>query len=133
MDEIKLEVCSLSGAQLNWAVAIALGLKPGWFDYNSHEHTVRIDNKSFDPSGNWADGGPIVEKHWIGFHRNGKLLYRDEEKRWAAHRIPDLDLPPPRTGYDAKGATALIAAMRCFVLSRSGPEVSVPVFLKDGL
>lgn len=63
----------------------------------------------YSPSANWAQGGPIVERE--------KITVSDSLDFWAA-------------GYNGTlryfGPTPLIAAMRCFVMSKLGEVVEVP-------
>jgi hypothetical protein len=57
----------------------------------------------------WAFGGPIIE-------REGIAIKREPEGDWKAVSRTD-------TSY---GWTPLIAAMRCYVVSKLGNEVEVP-------
>jgi hypothetical protein len=56
-------------------------------------------------STDWAQGGPIIEREGIA------LL------------PPELAEMP---GYEGRGETLLIAAMRCYVTSKLGDEIEVP-------
>ncbi len=71
------------------------------------------------PSTNWKQGGPIIEDALIyvmpGCGALGTVFM------WDA-RIDDPEGEP----WEASGPTPLIAAMRCFVLSRLGEEVEFP-------
>jgi hypothetical protein len=58
----------------------------------------------FSPSTDWAQGGPIIEREGIA------LL------------PPQLAEMP---GYEGRGETLLIAAMRCYVASKLGDEVEI--------
>lgn len=70
----------------------------------------------YEPSTNWAQGGPIIERERI------MLSPLHESSEWSA-------LSGCRT-KGAKGPTPLIAAMRCYVASKLGDEVDVPEELK---
>jgi hypothetical protein len=72
----------------------------------------------FEPSENWGDGGPIIEREKITLD-----VWGDE---WLATRIEDPAIS------EAIGPTPLIAAMRCYVVSQLGDEVEVPDELKGG-
>lgn len=120
---MKIKIAEATPLQLDWLVAKCEG--------RSGETALRDSHYGvYSPSTNWAQGGPIIEREGVGLHRNSKLLYLNDEKRWQAHLIIALDGPPPRTGYDSKGPTSLIAAMRCYVASKLGDEVEVPEDLK---
>ena len=64
-----------------------------------------IDDPHFYSS-DWAQGGPIIE-------RGGISLECDEFARWHANGGWSSDTP-------------LLAAMRCYVVSKLGDEVEVP-------
>ena len=64
------------------------------------------------PSTDWAQGGPIIEREKIALDTWG-----DE---WLATRIEGSAIS------EAIGPTPLIAAMRCYVASKLGDEVEVP-------
>jgi len=86
---------------LNWAVARA----------NGNTGTFGIDG--WNPSTNWAQGGPIIERERI------TVDAREHGTLWVAHSR--------QVGQDGiTGPTPLIAAMRCFVASKLGDEVEVP-------
>ena len=65
----------------------------------------------YNPSTDWAHGGPIVERCCIN-------VYYDGGGYWCATTDSG---DPPRFG-----PTPLIAAMRCYVASKLGDEVEVP-------
>jgi hypothetical protein len=67
----------------------------------------------FSPTTDWLQGGPIIEREVIDVWSTGI-------KNWGAAN-------GHRTG---SGPTPLIAAMRCFVLSKLGEEVEIPEELK---
>ena len=71
----------------------------------------------FEPSENWGDGGPIIEREGIAtwFER-----YEDEDAGlpcWFAAKYGEREYPGP---------TLLIAGMRCYVASKLGDKVEVP-------
>lgn len=109
----------LTGAALDWAVSKCEGIKWEQGDLDAGEF-----GPGFKPSTNWADGGPIIEREfitcgWDWSHEVGHMGFAEQRKRsieWYAIRR-------------YTGPTLLIAAMRCFVASRLGDEVEVPVGL----
>ena len=74
---------------------------------------ARLGGQLYDPTENWSQGGPIIEREGIQITPG-----------WSAiiHKNIFID------GLECfmQGPTALIAAMRCFVASRLGEEVEVP-------
>ena len=66
---------------------------------------------AFEPSEDWAQGGPIIERENIALYPHGDGTYEAE-----------VFLNPKR----GAGPTPLIAAMRCYVASKLGDEVEVP-------
>ena len=97
----------LTGVALDWAVAEAEG-----HDFPAADAFCGI----FNPSTDWAQGGPIIERWMIDCdtYRHG----------WRAARHVSTT---PTYGY---GPTPLIAAMRCYVASKLGEEVDVPELLQ---
>ena len=61
----------------------------------------------YQPSRNWVYGGPIIDAEYIG-------VMPVSDAWW---RAGDVD------GAGGFGPTALVAAMRCFVAAKFGPEV----------
>lgn len=102
---MKIKTNELIGAALDWAVAKCEG-----YDY------YRLDGSGwttdcFNPSIDWAQGGPIIEREGI------ELTCTDE---WKAF-MPFQSIP-----CDEDGPTPLIAAMRCYVASKLGDTVDIP-------
>ena len=106
-----MKTSELTGAALDWAVAkcdfegappinIVCGV------------LYTLEGDGWQPSTNWEQGGPIIEKWMIDVvgYRSG----------WRAARHCGL---APTYGY---GPTPLIAAMRCYVASKLGDEVEIP-------
>jgi hypothetical protein len=77
----------------------------------------------YQPSTDWAQGGPIIERENISTVREGDAgnwiasVYDYAESDWHLH-----------TG----GTTPLEAAMRCYVASKLGDEVEIPKELTQG-
>jgi len=113
---MKIKTSELTGATLDWAVAIAAKMtvevqpagkcgRPLYVLAAEQGCTPWIWN----PSESWHQGGPIIEKHIT------KL--EDLGDSWGAEGV---DAP------EHFGPTPLIAAMRCHVASELGGEVEVP-------
>ena len=101
-------VSELTGAALDWAVAKCEGVVyhgPAWTKYST----------------DWAQGGPIIEREGINLDNYAK------NPKWSAWTpAPDRESGEAQ----AYGPTPLIAAMRCYVVSKLGDEVEIPWELK---
>lgn len=101
----------LTGAALDWAVAKCEGLSP------EIDQCVLVDSEYYVPSEDWAQGGPIIE-------REGMDLHREDLNKWLARMWWDDE----NSSGDVQmyGPTPLIAAMRCYVVSKLGDTVEIP-------
>ena len=113
---MRVRAGELSDVALDWAVASAQGLLAfGWEnDMGLLDITLSTgEHEYFNPSLDWAQGGPIIERERI------ELTYYGDAQGWAVYagRIVQS------AGI---GHTPLIAAMRCYVASKLGDEVDVP-------
>jgi len=126
---MKIKTSELTGAALDWAVAQNMtggelfqsgrvayavvlqsvgGIISPYFVEDSG--VVRCE---FEPSANWLQGGPIIERELI------ELRY-DRTGRWANAWIAST------LERMLGGPTPLIAAMRCYVAAKLGDEVDIP-------
>jgi hypothetical protein len=98
---MKIKTSELTGAALDWAVAMA-------------ENWAGADFENKPYSTDWSQGGPIIEREHISVEatRVGGL-----GDRWMA------DIQTDCTQFADK---PLIAAMRCYVASKLGDDVDVP-------
>ena len=102
-----MKVSELSGFALDWAVALC---EVGPIDIKD------IDDPHFY-STDWSEGGPIIEREGINLDNYAK------NPKWSAWTpAPDRESGEAQ----AYGPTPLIAAMRCYVASRLGEEITVP-------
>ena len=127
---MKVKTADLIGPALDWAVGTALELpveicqifqygRPNGKHYISIGETDKDGAEvDFEPSEEWSQGGPLIEREWLDI--TSWPNESDEEERWQCHQY---DAPKP---YQALGPTPLVAAMRCLVASRLGDEVDVP-------
>ena len=108
-----MKTAELIGPALDWAVAKCegyIGARHSWL----HETTLKkIEDGSFHPSSNWAQGGPIIEREKITITQSNDIM---------------ASIFRPEVGYEFKkrGPTPLVAAMRAYVASKLGDEVEVP-------
>ena len=114
-----MKTSKLIDSTLDWAVAetngmFSFGVYTGSRVINDKLHLLNsngdVFNSPYQPSKNWAQGGPIIERE--------KITVWNNEVWWHAAYNDGTD--------DIYGQTPLIAAMRCYVASKLGDEVDVP-------
>lgn len=143
---MKQRTNELTGHALNWAVAQAegdkvyrprLGRPTDWDkeaylkDGSDDRWVVRVQNPrvarfvdwTYNPSGDWWQGGGIVE-------REVSMLARTNGGDWIAQGVYDFANDTEAQRY--YGKTLLEAAMRCYVASKLGDEVEIPTELTQG-
>lgn len=102
-----MKTSELSGVQLDWAVAVAEGLPFKGMVVDEELNPLRYHN-------DWKSAGPIIEREAINTEWTGI-----PNAQWfASMESEDLE---------AHGPTPLVAAMRCYVASKLGEEVDLPV------
>lgn len=115
-----VKVSELSGKALDYAVAICQNVEidsngcPIWFD------SGRIDANrvEYNPSQYWAIAGPIIEREKMEitpYGINGEWRARDFYE-------PSPGVPCA----EQYGNSSLVAAMRCYVVSKMGESVEIP-------
>jgi hypothetical protein len=113
-----MRTAELTGTALDWAVAKCEGV--ALLDPHNNEWelcwTLLGDNSGnyYQPSTDWAQGGPILEREGIEIRRS----FNSEHGAWQAIRHQFKN--------NTSGPTPLIAAMRCYVASKLGDEVEIP-------
>ena len=139
---MKCKVQDLSGPALDWAVASALGslntsrmVRPGTSaiqaELNSRGQVTAWDDDKFDyglfePTTNWKQGGPIIEKQEIELLKWAIDGWKAKDTNYQF-----LNTPQERVHFaEMYGPTPLIAAMRCYVASKLGEEIEIPEELK---
>ena len=98
----------LTGIALDWAVAECEG-----HDFPSADAVCGI----FNPSTDWAQGGPIIEREMIS-------VWPWDDVTWKAEEAIVFET--------ARGPTPLIAAMRCYVAAKLGDDIEIPEELNQG-
>lgn len=126
MKMVKVKTADLVGAQLDFAVAQADGLRIEWRRTNIAPglHPMVVDGSGifrgpFPYSTCWRFGGPIIERERI------TIAHEPSRGGWSA----GLVVASPTCDYFnwlGYAEVPLIAAMRAFVASKLGGEVEVP-------
>jgi hypothetical protein len=116
---IEVKTAELEGAALDWAVAQVDCVKVEYRGFGRLDPVNDWDAHSYSPSTDWAQGGPLLEKHYI------ELSIGDEDY-WANRTCTSRYDDDPRK---YPGATMLIAACRAIVAAKLGDTVSVPAEL----
>lgn len=113
---MKIKVSEATDNQLIWLVAKCLGHQ--W--RNTEQGTQYSPAKTqcwqwWRPTTDWAQGGPIIEGEQIS-------LMHDNDGTWRAEK----ENSEGDTEWFESGPTPLIAAIRCYVVSKLGDKVEVP-------
>ena len=110
-------------SQINYLVAKIEGVKFTLAQvYGLWSVVSEYNYRLYEPATDWAQGGPIIEREGISL-----TSYLDEEDPyWIGSvecRYKDFNAT---AYYEEYGPTPLIAAMRCYVVSKLGDTVDVP-------
>lgn len=129
---MKIKTSDLTGAALDWAVCMALGMKPEDIliylpgpkaslykrlrDEDGQLNHTYMTGPDLLFSRRWEAGGPIIERErlWVCSSHQSKGWF-SESPRGDVERF--------------LGPTPLVAAMRCFAASKLGCEVEIPMEL----
>ena len=121
---MKIKTSELKDRALDYVVAkIESGIEPEYFNdciwITTGSFFTRVRRNVFEPSTNWSQGGPIIERERIS------VVDVDGYDFWKADKLNKEAIP-----VISYGPTPLIAAMRCYVASKLGDEVEIPEELK---
>jgi hypothetical protein len=121
-----MKTSDLTGITLDYAVGVALGHDMSKaINFGAYlripAHAGSAYTVTFCPSTDWTIGGPLIERERIQL----TTIYQHDLKvdnEWGAYLDDGRDIIDSVMG----GHTPLAAAMRCYVASRLGDEVSIP-------
>ena len=126
---MKIKTNQLTGAALDWAVAIC----EGFTDYDHATETMlpprkeygRVNMYEYSYSTDWAEGGPIIEREkvcveYMAGAGDGGLDV------WVTEVLHEDRKYSGVTSSAGEGPTPLIAAMRCYVASKLGDYIDIP-------
>lgn len=101
----------LTGAALDWAVARIEGFPADTARFIDIFIYQNRTGQGYCYSRDWSLAGPIIEREGVELEFDGNL--------WNAGMFHDED-------FIAQDSTPLTAAMRCYVASKLGDEVTIP-------
>lgn len=129
-----VKTSELSGAALNYAVGLCEGRKPRVFSgvVRATGHPDLPDGTVvFGPelnySTDWSNGEPIIDREGISIIRCNDLYFPIGNEKGEYYESYFRADNGPVKRY---GPTPLIAAMRCYVASQHGEEITLPEDLK---
>lgn len=112
-----VKTADLSGVALNWAVAKSEGwtTKRCGCECNCLQHRNPFGRPNVVPkfSTDWSLAGPIIERELLDLSADTR---HPADTRWQADNGQDKA---------SCGPTPLVAAMRCYVVSKFGDEIDV--------
>jgi hypothetical protein len=130
-----MKTSELTGAALDWAVAKCNGKTLYYFvdDPFKKDPWLTVDGNadqplhSYTPSTDWSQGGPIIERE--DFHR----IVRNLGQGYTVSKklVVLTDDGEVIRWVHGVGPTILIAAMRCYVASKSGDDIEIPTELGE--
>ena len=133
---MKIKTSALTSPALDWAVAVAEGLRPvytrDWVSPSAPDDPRRVCVapqgflQPFEPSRGGVPILGIVERERINA-RTGIRSRQGVSEGWVAF-VWFKNLP----AFPMEGPTMAIAAMRCYVASKLGNEVEIPDILVEG-
>ena len=124
---MKIKTSELKDRALDYVVVkIESGIEPEYFNdciwITTGSFFTRVRRNVFEPSTNWSQGGPIIERERIQiFPHNGAT-------EWCG--VSHVQREDYVALLTKDGPTPLIAAMRSYVASKLGDEVEIPEELK---
>ena len=118
---MKIKTSELTGAALDWAVAKCEGPNSVAACYYDEDDLPMCRDEAphmeWQPSTDWAQGGPIIERTGIATSPHDTLGWAAFQSHTAIDGV---------IYKDYFGPTPLISAMRCYVASKLGDEVKIP-------
>lgn len=108
----------LTGDALDWAVAKCEGensVASCYYDDDTPLYLDEAHEPTWNPTTDWAQGGPIIEREKITWDGMAARIF----------------VPERNCSICVYGPTTLIAAMRCYVASKLGDDVEIPEQLRE--
>ncbi len=118
---MKVKTAGLTGAALDWAVAKWCREQVRIYPLGGEDFELLLPSGDrFEPSTNWADGGPLIERYDLMFERYAPSP-QDDGRKFLCYAGGD-----GRQGTLGIGASHLEAAMRMVVARGFGEEMEIP-------
>ena len=124
-----IKVSEATNEQLDYLVAQCEGKKLGWRDRILDASELDLINgvahsmiQRYSPSTNWSQMGPIIEREGVHLFQPVDSHFKPLSQ-WVAALPYNSTSTLKRCSY---GPTPLIAAARCYVVSKLGDTVEVP-------
>jgi hypothetical protein len=112
-----MQVVDLTGTQLDYWVAKAEAIELKYSDAMQQWRVMDEPTEIWwQPHVDWSQAGPIIEREGIGFFRAESPGPEYGDEAWVASDAHDA--------CTYRGNTPLIAAMRAYIASKFGIEVS---------
>jgi hypothetical protein len=114
-----IEVSEATGVVLDWMVCEARGCNESrliTYIGNGRKWISTEGGFTVNYTENWSQGGPIIEQEKIA------VDIPAFDDKWTAYKKQPAFTP----ACTMRGPTVLIAAMRCYVVSKLGYNVEVP-------
>lgn len=121
---VRVLTSELTGGALNWAAGmcncVEMDICADYPCFWDSVHVNRDTYSRYSPTTKWELGGPIIDREGISFSgtKNNK-----HQVAWVGS-VADYAL-----ATKTYGDTNLIASMRCYVSSKMGPEIELPLAL----
>lgn len=109
----------VSGNALDWAVSTCEGYPidlPGFYGEKNFDIIRGGSITSFHPSINWSEGGPIINREFIDI-------------KWVGISNCRASIDSEGCHHESYGPNQLVSAMRCYVTSKMGLEIQIPMSL----
>jgi hypothetical protein len=126
MKTITVSTADLTGAALDWAVAVAVErFEPSIVPVAaSHAGAIKfsilVNEWRYSPSTDWSQGGPLIEQFGVDI---------EKDHDWSAFCLVHASDVTIERAATMDGATPLIAACRAIVAAKLGDTVDVPEVL----
>ena len=120
---MKIKTADLLGPALDWAVAKCEKLDDATIKLDvENTPTCFAGGDAFEPSIDWSQAGPIIEREFIELRNQTNFSGGWEAWKWDNSKSDYIIIGK----QGAYCPTPLIAAMRCYVASKLGDEVDIP-------
>jgi len=122
-----MKISELTCAALDYAVAKVMQDDTIGVYFNENGRPMRdmarhgYEFDSWEPSTNWAQGGPLIERECIELAAYDAETSQPKNPEYWEATIYQRNGP-----VRAEGTTPLVAAMRCYVASKMGEEINIP-------